>query len=402
MRVLYHHRTQGEEPESIHIESIVGALRALGHEVRIVGPVDIEHRPAATSPAAPVARKPGLLVRIKESVPRSVFELLQIAYNMVAWRRLDRAVREFKPDFIYERYALYAFAGGMVARRHRIDMILECNTPYAQAWAKYYGLHLPRLARWLEARTLRGADHVITVTHAQAKLLQQIGVQAERITVSHNAIDPSWFSQERQHDPALRGRLGLEGLVIGFVGTMNRWQGIPKFGEVIPSVLARYPDASFLFVGDGEFRQPVEDICRANGTLERVVFVGRQPHDKVPAFVAAMDIAVLLDSNSYGSPMKIFEYWGMGKPVVAPAVVPVLEVMRDRETGLLIEPGNAAQLADRIVELATDPGLRTRLGVAGRACATAHHTWRNNAEQIVAAHSALADDFDKSSLKVRS
>ena len=65
------------------------------------------------------------------------------------------------------------------------------------------------------------------------------------------------------------------------------------------------------------FRQPLEDICRAQGHLHRVVFAGRQPHARIPAFVAAMDIAVLLDSNTYGSPMKIFEYWGMGKPVVA-------------------------------------------------------------------------------------
>jgi len=189
--------------------------------------------------------------------------------------------------------------------------------------------------------------------------------------------------------------------VIGFVGTMNRWQGIPKFAEVIPSVLARHPDASFLFVGDGEFRQPLEDLCREAGTLDRVRFVGRQPHQKVPAFVASMDIAVLLDSNAYGSPMKIFEYWGMGKPVVAPSVVPVLEVMRDRDTGLLIEPGNAAQLADRIVELAEDPALRARLGAAGRACATSQHTWRNNAEQIMAAHAALSEVPGDSPVKVR-
>jgi glycosyltransferase involved in cell wall biosynthesis len=99
--------------------------------------------------------------------------------------------------------------------------------------------------------------------------------------------------------------------------------------------------------------------------------------------------------------MKIFEYWGMGKPVVAPSVVPVLEVMRDRETGLLIEPGNAAQLADRIVELAADPALRARLGAAGHACATAHHTWRNNAEQIMAAQAALSEVPGDSPVKVR-
>ena len=389
MRVLYHHRTQGEEPESIHIGSIVSALRAQGHEVRVVGPVDID-KPSHGPSSGAGDHRSHRLVRIKEAVPRAVFELLQIAYNLVAWRRFDRAVREFQPDMIYERYALYGFAGGMVARRRGVPFILEVNTPYAQAWAKYYGLHLPRLARWLERRTLCAADHLITVTHAQATLLHDIGVQPGRITVSHNAIDPQWFDQQRQDDPALRERLGLKGIVIGFVGTMNRWQGIPKFGEVIASVLARHPDASFLFVGDGEFRQALEDTCRAQGHLDRVVFAGRQPHARVPSFVAAMDIAVLLDSNTYGSPMKIFEYWGMGKAVVAPAVPPVLEVLRDRETGLLIEPGNAAQLADRIVELAADAELRERLGRAGRAHVCAHHTWADNARQIVEAQAALA------------
>ena len=79
----------------------------------------------------------------------------------------------------------------------------------------------------------------------------------------------------------------------------------------------------------------------------------------------------------------------MGKPVVAPSVPPVLEVMRDRETGLLIEPGNAQQLAERIVELARDAGLRQRLGTAGRAYVRAHHTWRNNAQEIVDAHARI-------------
>jgi len=397
MRVLYHHRTQGEEPESIHITSIVGALRALGHEVRVVGPVDIEHRAAAgnaapasadDAPAAPGARP--LLVRIKDSVPRAVLELLQVGYNVVAWRRLARAVDEFQPDLVYERYALHGFVGGWLARRRGVPFILECNTPYAQAWAKYYGLHFQRFARWLEARTLRRADHVVTVTHAQATLLREIGVEPARLTVSHNAIDPTWFDQSRHHDPCLRDRLGLRGTVIGFVGTMNRWQGIPRFGEVVASVLSRTPDASFLFVGDGEYRAELERRCREAGHGARVVFAGRQPHARVPAFVAAMDIAVLLDSNTYGSPMKLFEYWGMGKPVVAPSVPPVLEVLRDGETGLLIAPGDAVQLADRVVELVRDPALRARLGAAGRAYVREHHTWRNNAEQIVRAWGAIA------------
>jgi glycosyltransferase involved in cell wall biosynthesis len=387
MKVLYHHRTQGEEPESIHILSIVEALRSLGHEVRIVGPVDIDRPADAPAPHGPPSAP--RLGRIKKAVPRAVFELLQIAYNAVAWYRLDRAVRDFRPDVVYERYALFGFAGRLVARRHRVPFVLEVNTPYAQAWAKYYGLHLQRLARWLERATFRAADHVVTVTRVQDGLLRELGVDPARITVSHNAIDPHWFDPQRRQEPGLRETLGVRGVVVGFVGTMNRWQGIPRFIDVIASVLSRFPDASFLFVGDGEFRPALEDQCRARGFVDRVVFAGRQPHARIPAFVAAMDIAVLLDSNSYGSPMKIFEYWAMGKPVVAPAVAPVLEVMRDGETGLLIEPGDAAQLADRVVQLATDEALRRRLGAAGSAYVRAHHTWRNNAEQIVEAHARI-------------
>ena len=383
MKILYHHRTQGEEPESIHIGAVVAALQALGHDVQVVGPASIGHQPTSGPSRS-------WLVRIKNAVPRSVFELLQVAYNAVAWMRLSRAVRVSKPDLIYERYALFSFAGVLFARWRGIPLILEVNTPYAQAWAKYFGLHLQRLGRWIERRTLLAADHIVTVTHVQRGLLETMGVPGSRITVSHNAIDPDWFSSEKHLDPALRARLGLAGVVVGFVGTMNRWQGIPSFQGVIRSVLEQCPDVSFLFVGDGEFRPALEAFCRDNGHADRVVFAGRQPHAQVPRFVAAMDIAVLLNSNSYGSPMKIFEYWAMGKAVVAPSVQPVLEVLQEGRTGLLIEPGNVEQMAARIVQLARDAGLRQRLGRAGRDYVVANHTWRDNAEQIVRAHARIA------------
>lgn len=378
VKILYHHRTQGEEPESIHIESVVSALRKLGHEVRVIGPVEIGHR-ARTS----VAGRPHLLVRIKRLVPRAVFELLQVAYNLIAWWHLVLAVRQFAPEMIYERYALFNFAGVMFARRRGIPLILEVNTPYAHAWAKYFGLSLRRLGRWIERKTLLAADQVVTVTHVQRSMLQEMGIPAARISVSHNAVDPDWFCFANHFDPELGKRLGLNGLVVGFVGTMNRWQGIPQFQDVIRSVVSDCPDVSFLFVGDGEFKSELEDFCRNNGFLGRVVFAGRQQHSDIPKHIAAMDIGVLLNSNAYGSPMKIFEYWAMGKAVIAPSVPAVMEVLRPEETGLLIDPGNARQMAEKIVLLAQDAQLRLRLGRAGRDYVVAHHTWRRNAEEIL-------------------
>ncbi|CAN5159209.1 glycosyltransferase family 4 protein [soil metagenome] len=383
MRILYHHRTQGEEPESIHISAIVNALRDLGHEVCVVGPASIQH-------SAVKASRPSLLGRIKNAAPRLVFEIMQLAYNLVVDRRIAKAISEFKPDLIYERYALFNFAGVRRAKARGIPLILEVNTPYAQAWAKYYGLYLKKLARWLEKSTLLAADHIITVTDVQRDMLVAEGIPRQNISVCHNAIDPDWFNPERHLDPAMAASLGLRTPVVGFVGTMNRWQGITEFPELLRSVFARCPDVSFLFVGDGEFRQTLEDFCRAESFSSRVVFTRRKPHSEIPPLVALMDITILLNSNAYGSPMKIFEYMAMGKAVIAPSVGPVVEVLKDGETGLLIEPGNALQMADQIVRLVNDTDLRARLGSAGRSYVTARHTWRQNALKIEEVHASLA------------
>lgn len=86
--------------------------------------------------------------------------------------------------------------------------------------------------------------------------------------------------------------------------------------------------------------------------------------------------------------MKIFEYWAMGKAVIAPSVPPVVEVLRDGETGLLIRPGDADGMARHILALAEDGALRTRLGEAGRRCVLSAHTWDRNAEAILEALAA--------------
>jgi glycosyltransferase involved in cell wall biosynthesis len=76
----------------------------------------------------------------------------------------------------------------------------------------------------------------------------------------------------------------------------------------------------------------------------------------------------------------------MGKPVIAPAVAPVLEVLREDETGVLIPPGDANSMARQICRLAADSELRARLGTAGRGYVLASHTWDRNAQSVLQAY----------------
>jgi glycosyltransferase involved in cell wall biosynthesis len=380
VKVLYHHRTQGEEPESVHIASIVQALRNLGNEVLIAGP-------------APISRHGGAgtrLGRIKQRLPRWAVELAQLVYNPRSLWQLARALSGGGFAFVYERYALYNVAGLLAARLFNLPLILEVNTLYAQAWARYYGLSFPRLARAIERYVLRRADQIITVTSVQRRLLEQEGVRPDRIAVCHNAIDPTEFAPERYEKDDLRAQLGLNSLVIGFVGTMNRWQGVAGFAPVVEQVVRARSDVSFLFVGDGEGRPALTTELERRGCLRAVVFAGRVPHSAVPRYLAAIDVGVLLDSNAYGSPMKVFEYWAMGKAVIAPSVAPVLEILRDGETGLLITPGDSKAMAAQILRLAGDPELRRRLGDSARREVLATRTWVRNAEQILRSYQASA------------
>jgi glycosyltransferase involved in cell wall biosynthesis len=382
MRILYHHRTQGEEPESVHIAAIVCALRGLGHAVDIVGPSRI--------PAPGAAARTHFLGGLKRCTPRAIVEWAQVLYNGVSLGKLVRALSRTRYQVIYERYALYNIAGVLAARIFQRPLILEVNTLYAQAWHKYYRLRLPGLARRLERHAIRSADAIVTVTGAMRSLLEQEGVRSERIVVTPNAVDPSQFEPSRFRGSELRRRLALEGVVAGFVGTMNRWQAMQGFAEVIERVARAGSDVHFLLVGEGEGRAALEAELHRRSLTRAVTFAGRQAHAAMPEFIAAMDIGLLLDSNDYGSPMKVFEYWAMGKAVIAAAVAPVREVMRDGQEGLLIEPGDAPAMARHVLALAADPERRARLGAAGRRRVLSAHTWRQNAATIVAA--ALAAD----------
>jgi len=372
MKIVYHHRTQGEEPESIHILSIINAFKNNGHEVLLVGPTKKD--------ISKVGSAGGLLATIKKHSPIWLFELMQIGYNLVIYRRLKSAVKKYKPDFIYERYALYSFAGVLLSRLSGIPLILEVNTPYAYAWSKYYRIYLKKLAQSIEYRILDSANHIITVTAVQKTFLENTGLDKNRITVCHNAIDPAVFGEKTK--PADVIKKGKETVVVGFVGTMNRWQGIPTFKQVIPAVLKNHANVLFLLVGDGEFRDELEQYVSSQGLSAKVVFTGRRAHSEVPSLVRLFDIAVLPDSNSYGSPMKIFEYMAVGAAIVAPRVGPVEEVVEEGQTGLLIEPGNGTELTDAITRLVEDKALRKHLSEKGRECVMDKHTWAKNAEAI--------------------
>jgi glycosyltransferase involved in cell wall biosynthesis len=102
-----------------------------------------------------------------------------------------------------------------------------------------------------------------------------------------------------------------------------------------------------------------------------------------------MDICVLPDSNSFGSPIVLFEFMAGGKAVIAPDLSPIRDVVEDHVTGLIVQPGDPQSLQQALTRLLDDTFLRLRLGQQARQHVMAYHTWNANGHRVAALANAL-------------
>jgi glycosyltransferase involved in cell wall biosynthesis len=382
LAVLLHHRTQGQGVEGVHLLGVASALRSLGCRVDIASPpwVSVGESPAST--AAPRRRAPSWK-RLSEVLPEAVFEVMELLYNVYCFIRLRRRLRSASYGFIYERYALFNIAGVLAAGRSNTPLLLEVNyTADSPLYRKRIRLLAP-LARATERFVFRRASGFLAISTPLQVELQRAGVPPHRIALTPNAADPGAFHPGIS-GASVRARLGLgERPILGFVGGFYPWHGVGMILDALGAIQASVPDVSALLIGDGPLRATLERRAEAEGLADRIRFVGWISHDALPEYIAAFDIALMPDSNEYGSPMKVFEYMAMEKPVVAPRLGPLEDAIIDGEVGLLFPRGEAQGLGNAILTLLLDKARRLELGKKARRHVIEHHTWATNARAVL-------------------
>jgi glycosyltransferase involved in cell wall biosynthesis len=375
LKILYHHRIASKDGQAVHIEEMIAALRALSCEVIIVEPPGWSETNFGGGGSATAA--------LRRVLPRAVSELLELSYNWFAYRRLARAIREHHPDALYERHNLYLLAGAWIKRRFGLPYLLEVNSPLHIERAEHGGLGLPSLARWLEVRVWQTADMVLPVTAVLSDIIAANGVPRQRLCVMPNGINPAMFEAVLSNEDSKR-RFGCDGrLVLGFTGFVRTWHGLDQVIDYIAA--SPRTDLALLVIGDGPARAELLAQAARLGVADRVVFSGIVDRHRIPECVAAFDIALQPASTAYASPLKLFEYFALGRAVVAPRQPNLIEIVSDGENGILFEAGSRASLHAALDRLVGDPQLRESLGrAARRAIEERNLTWRGNAERVVA------------------
>jgi len=381
MKILYHHRTLSKDGQNVHIEELIAAFRRAGHDVHVVGPTSYKE--------AAFGSDGGLASRIRQALPTSVGELIEIAYSGLAFYRLMKAYRAVQPDVLYERYNLFLLSGAWLRRITGIPYFLEVNAPLAEERRLNSGLSLRRLAHWCERAVWRAADVVLPVTQVLANYVTTAGVHARRIQVLPNGIDLKHFPISLSGE-GVRRKHGLERkTVIGFTGFLREWHGLPAIVDVMRALTIKGYDLHFLVVGDGQGRPALEQAAKSAGIEDRITITGIVDRHEIPAYVASFDIAVQPKATEYASPLKLFEYMALGRAIIAPDQPNLREVLVHGKNAVLFSPDDPASLSEALSCLILASDLRAEIGAAAeRTVQELELTWDGNARKIAAAMEA--------------
>ncbi|MDQ3002973.1 MAG: glycosyltransferase, exosortase A system-associated [Fibrobacterota bacterium] len=305
---------------------------------------------------------------------------------------LDVAARE-KPQVLHAHSpVLNAWPAIWAGRKLGIPVVYEIRAFWEDAAVDHgtttEGSLRYRATRALETRACFKADAVVTICQGLRTGLLERGLPDKKLFVLPNGVEADKFPPPPL-DTALRGRLGLDGKkVLGFIGSLYRYEGLKLLLESMPLMLAKRPDLACLIVGggfDGE-----EDELRAMaaklGIADKVKVTGKVPHAEVGGYYSVIDVLVyprirsrLLETVT---PLKPLEAMSMEKLVVGSDVGGIKELIEHGVTGLLFKADDAADLAATVLGALDKPSEIERLRKAARVHVEKDRSWH----KLIEAH----------------
>jgi glycosyltransferase involved in cell wall biosynthesis len=233
----------------------------------------------------------------------------------------------------------------------------------------------------------RRATHIVVDGEWKRRHLIQKGLEEKRISVMRNGIDEDhcldpYSDSAREARHALRQELGLrEEFVLLYAGTLGMAHGL----ETVLLAAARLRergDVAFLMMGEGAEREQL--LARSRELrLTNVRFLGKQPREKVPAYILAADACLVplrrREVFKTAIPSKMFEAMAAARPVILGVEGEAKEILLEAGGGIAVPPDDSEALADAILMLRQHPELARALGTNGRRAVRAKYSCRQQA-----------------------
>lgn len=229
---------------------------------------------------------------------------------------------------------------------------------------------LVRVHDFLAPMYLGQYKRIIATTRTYSRNSPILRSHWQKVVVIPNGVDARRFHPSVEADYVKR-RHGLLGKkVILFVGALSRWhayKGLDNLIRAFGITSQKVVDAHLLVVGGGELAESNSSLAHSLGLDGKVTFAGSVSEELLPRYYAACDFFVLPSrDSSEGYGLALLEAMATGKPVIGSKVGGIVDVIRDPETGILVEPNEPIELAKAMVELLQDEPRARRMGMAAR------------------------------------
>lgn len=271
---------------------------------------------------------------------------------------LIRYIRRNPPDIIHTQLETSDILGTLAAWLLHIPSVSTLHT-LGKSTTRIRK-HWRNFLRWNSLKIF--ARRVIAVSNATRQHYLGLGFKKEKLVTIYNGIDPDSFSRDHLQPTSKSEILGLpeDSVILTTVAVLREQKGIQYMLHALPAIIAKVPKLHYVIVGDGEYRECLEQLSRSLGISKNVFFMNHRTN--IPEILAVSDVFVFPTLED-ALPTVLLEAMAAGLPIIACDVGGVPEIIENNVNGVLIQPAKPADLVDSCLHLINDRHFANRLAV---------------------------------------
>lgn len=317
---------------------------------------------------------------------------LKTAYLLTSILNIMRALsftQKIKPDIILINHpspssGLIALLICKLLRKPFVMGFPDMISTYAMDLIRLStGNYLGTLILLLETFLIKKSPRIFTINEYLKNYLISLKYNEKSIEIIPNGVDIDLFDHKKNGTEILTHYALKNNYIILYVGHIEQWAGIPQILAAATLLESSNPEIKFLFVGDGLLRQEIE----RHKSSKNLILTGLQPYEKIPEFIASSDLTIAAFPNSItthaASPLKVFEYMAMAKPVITTYIQGLKDVIINNQNGFILSSDNPEQIRNAILKIKNDPDFSKKLSENALKTIQEKYTWQQAAKKLI-------------------
>ena len=375
-----------EFPSDIRVENEATALISAGNQVHIACYTQKDRPRTDTFKGIAIHR-----ISINKFIYKSSVAALTFPHYFNFWRRfLSVLLSREKFDVIHIHDLPLAKVGAELKDKFGVKLVLDLheNWPALLRVATHTNTFLGKLLSpnflWVkyEKIILKSADRIIVVVDEAKERLKNLGIDYSKVEVVSNTLNEVEFGI-----PNLQPDSNY--FTLYYAGGINLHRGLQTVIEALPIALEKVSNVRFRIAGSGSYQKELEQLAIKLNVKNSVEFLGHLSLADVAKNLAMCNAALIphlkTDHTDSTIPHKLFQYMYINKPIIASNCTPIERIIKETTSGLVFISGNAHDLAEKIVLLATK---QIEIALA-RSWVETKYNWKVDAAKLTELYNSL-------------